>query len=139
ADLLHRISFIEKAGTGIKRMREAAREQGCPEPAFTEDGFFTAVFFPDPEVRTQIVAPPEEATAEVTPEVTTEVTVPGKYRGSTGEVPGKYRGSYCGSPPVARSHGGGDETTRDPGGSWTEARGPLSRSLSAAGPRARKH
>src|SRR6185312_8529774 len=93
ADLLHRISFIEKAGTGIKRMREAAREQGCPEPAFTEDGFFTAVFFPDPEVRTQIVAPPEEATAEVTPEVTTEVTVPGKYRGSTGEVPGKYRGS----------------------------------------------
>jgi ATP-dependent DNA helicase RecG len=74
ADLLHRISFIEKAGTGIKRMREAAREQGCPAPDFTEDGFFTAVFFPNPEVRAQLVTAPEEATPEVTPEVTTEVT-----------------------------------------------------------------
>jgi ATP-dependent DNA helicase RecG len=72
ANLLHRISFIEKAGTGIKRMREAAREQGCPEPAFTENGFFTVVFFPNPEVRAQIAAPGEEVTPEVTPEVTGE-------------------------------------------------------------------
>ncbi len=38
ADLLHRIEFIEKAGTGIRRMRGEAREQGCsatesPPPA----------------------------------------------------------------------------------------------------------
>jgi ATP-dependent DNA helicase RecG len=69
ADLLHRISFIEKAGTGINRMRDAAREQGCPEPAFTENGFFTAVFFPNPEVKAQVTAPPEEVTPEVTGEV----------------------------------------------------------------------
>ena len=24
--------FIEKAGTGIKRIRDEVREQGCPEP-----------------------------------------------------------------------------------------------------------
>lgn len=87
ADLLHRISFIEKAGTGIKRMRDTAREQGCPEPAFAEDGFFTAGFFPNPEVRAQIATRSEEATPEVTPEVTGEVT---------GEVPGKLpRKSPC--------------------------------------------
>jgi ATP-dependent DNA helicase RecG len=51
ADLLHRIAFIEKAGTGIRRMREGAREQGYPEPEFSADGFFTAVFRPIPVVR----------------------------------------------------------------------------------------
>jgi len=76
ADLLHRISFIEKAGTGIKRMRDTAREQGCPEPAFTEDGFFTAVFFPNPEVRARIAT---------------------RSEGATEEVPGKYHGSHHGS------------------------------------------
>lgn len=53
ADLLHRIDFIEKAGTGIKRIREEARGQGCPEPVFEETGFVTATFFPNPEVRAQ--------------------------------------------------------------------------------------
>ncbi len=51
ADLLHRIDFIEKAGTGIKRIRDEARAQGCPEPVFEETGFFTAIFRPNPEVR----------------------------------------------------------------------------------------
>jgi ATP-dependent DNA helicase RecG len=50
ADLLHRIAFIEKAGTGIRRMREGAREQGYPVPDFSADGFFTAVFRPLPAV-----------------------------------------------------------------------------------------
>ncbi len=50
ADLLHRIEFIEKAGTGIKRIRDEARAQGCPEPAFEASGFFTATFLPNPEV-----------------------------------------------------------------------------------------
>ena len=57
ADLLHRITFIEKAGTGINRMREDAREQGCPAPAFEENGFFTAIFRPNPEVRAQAGTP----------------------------------------------------------------------------------
>jgi ATP-dependent DNA helicase RecG len=57
ADLLHRITFIEKAGTGINRMREDAREQHCPAPIFEENGFFTAIFRPNPEVRAQAGTP----------------------------------------------------------------------------------
>ncbi len=51
ADLLHHIDFIEKAGTGIRRIRNEARAQGCPEPKFEANGFFTATFRPNPEVR----------------------------------------------------------------------------------------
>lgn len=57
ADMLHRIEFIEKAGTGIKRIRDEVREQGCPEPRFEETGFFTATFYPNPEVRAQAGTP----------------------------------------------------------------------------------
>jgi ATP-dependent DNA helicase RecG len=46
ADLLHRIDFIEKAGTGIKRMREGAVSSGYPEPEFKVGSFFDAVFYP---------------------------------------------------------------------------------------------
>lgn len=49
ADLLHRIDFIEKAGTGIGRIRDEARAEGCPEPAFEVTGFVTATFFPTPK------------------------------------------------------------------------------------------
>lgn len=56
---------------GIRRMRDTARDQGCPEPAFSENSFFTAVFFPDPEVRAQFAE--EAATPEVTPEVDPEI------------------------------------------------------------------
>ena len=64
ADLLHRIEFIEKAGTGIRRIRDEAREQGCPEPEFKIRGaFFVVVFRPDPEVR----ALEDQVTGEVTP------------------------------------------------------------------------
>jgi ATP-dependent DNA helicase RecG len=51
ADLLHRIDFIEKAGTGIKRIRDDMRAQGCPEPDFEVNGFFTAIFRPNPGIR----------------------------------------------------------------------------------------
>lgn len=71
ADLLHRIEFIEKAGTGIRRIRDEAREQGCPEPEFKVRGtFFVVVFRPDPEVR----ALEDQVTGQVTPQVTGEVT-----------------------------------------------------------------
>ncbi len=46
ADLLHRIDFIEKAGTGIQRMKEAARDHLCPPPVFNVDGFFNIKFKP---------------------------------------------------------------------------------------------
>jgi ATP-dependent DNA helicase RecG len=66
ADLLHRITFIEKAGTGIKRIQDEVRARGCPERVFENTGFFTATFFPDPWVRAQAEA---QATAEVTGQV----------------------------------------------------------------------
>ena len=46
ADLFHRIGFIEKAGTGIPRMRQEALELGYPEPQFQIDGFFSVIFLP---------------------------------------------------------------------------------------------
>jgi ATP-dependent DNA helicase RecG len=75
ADLLHRIGFIEKAGTGIKRMRDEARDQGCAEPTFEVTGFFTATFFPDPEVRASAIEPGTQAiTAHVSTHVAMQVT-----------------------------------------------------------------
>lgn len=70
ADLVHRIGFIEKAGTGIRRIREDARTQGCPEPGFHAGGFFTATFRPNPEVRAGAdVHSAEPVTGEVTGEI----------------------------------------------------------------------
>jgi ATP-dependent DNA helicase RecG len=54
ADLLHRIDFIEKAGTGIRRIREEARAGGYPEPSFEANGFVTAIFRPNPDVRAMV-------------------------------------------------------------------------------------
>src|SRR3990170_4939279 len=81
ADLLHRIEFIEKAGTGIKRIRDEARAQGCPEPRFEETGFFTATFYPNPQVRAQAASQSVGSTGQVgtkyppsTPQVAPQVT-----------------------------------------------------------------
>jgi len=80
ADLLHRIDFIEKAGTGIRRIRDDVREQGCPEPEFETNGFFTVIFRPNPDVRAQVGAhdvplPPDrdQVTEHVTEQVTEQV------------------------------------------------------------------
>ena len=79
ADLLHRIALIEKAGTGIRRMREDARRHQCPEPKFTVNGFFTATFWPNieiarkitPEVTEQVGEQVgEQGSEQVTPQVT---------------------------------------------------------------------
>lgn len=67
ADLLHRISFIEKAGTGIRRIREDARAQGCPEPQFDVTGFVTATFFPNPAVRAQAEVQRPDSSREKSP------------------------------------------------------------------------
>jgi len=72
ADLLHRISFIEKAGTGIGRIRDEARAQGCPEPKFEVTGFFTAIFRPNPEVRAQAEA---QESGQVTEQVGTKLAL----------------------------------------------------------------
>jgi ATP-dependent DNA helicase RecG len=44
AGLLQRCKYVEKAGTGIQRMREGMREAGLPEPTFEFTPFFTVMF-----------------------------------------------------------------------------------------------
>ena len=51
ADLLHRVGFIEKAGSGIRHIRDGAKAAGYPEPAFDARSFVTVTFRPNPEVR----------------------------------------------------------------------------------------
>ena len=71
ADLLHRIAFIEKARTGIRRMRADAREHRCPSPAFAASTFFSVTFQPNPAARSGAAAAtePQGATPQVTPQV----------------------------------------------------------------------
>ena len=80
ADLLHRIDFIEKAGTGIRRIRNETRAQGCPDPEFEDNGFFTTTFRPNPEVWARVDVRSVEHTTmqdtmQGTMEVNTEVTM----------------------------------------------------------------
>ena len=72
ADLLHRIDFIEKAGTGIRRIRDGAKAVDCPEPAFEAGNFVTVTFRPNPEVR-QAAGDELGSTPQVTGEVAGEV------------------------------------------------------------------
>jgi len=43
AALLHRCNYIEKAGTGVQRMRDGMKEAGLLEPTFEFSGFFTII------------------------------------------------------------------------------------------------
>ena len=47
----NRINFIEKAGTGISRIRDDAQRQGCAEPEFDVGRFVAVTFRPNPKVR----------------------------------------------------------------------------------------
>jgi len=87
ADLLHRIGFIEKAGTGVKRIRDEAREGGYPEPIWEANGFVTTVFRPNPQVRAAAEAQTAGATGQVT------AHVPDKRPATTRQVPRKYPAS----------------------------------------------
>lgn len=49
ADLFSRIHKVERAGTGIRRMRKSLAEAGLAAPEFEIDGFFRAVFHRSPE------------------------------------------------------------------------------------------
>ena len=70
SDLLHRIDFVEKAGTGIRRIRDEASAQDCPEPQFEANSFVTVTFRPNPEVRAEAEERPMDRVAgEVTGEV----------------------------------------------------------------------
>ena len=72
----HRIDFIEKAGTGIRRIRDGAKAVDCPEPAFEAGNFVTVTFRPNPEVRRAAGvnwARPRKLPPQVTGEVAGEV------------------------------------------------------------------
>jgi ATP-dependent DNA helicase RecG len=45
ASMLHRIDYVERMGTGIGRMREAAKEAGVAEPIFENDALFRVIFY----------------------------------------------------------------------------------------------
>ncbi len=78
ADLLHRIDFIEKAGTGVKRIRDEARDGGYPEPEWQANGFTTAIFRPSAEAR---------ASAQAEPGLQVAGQVPDKYPSSAPQAP----------------------------------------------------
>jgi predicted HTH transcriptional regulator len=60
---------LEQIETGIRRIRDEVREQGCPEPELETNGFFNAIFRPNPDVR-----------AKVTGQVTHEIVLKDKNR-----------------------------------------------------------
>ena len=84
ADLLHRIGFIEKASTGVKRIRDEARAGGYPEPVWEANGFTTAIFRPNPEVRAAAEAPASGLPAASSLQVAGRM--PDKYPTSTRQV-----------------------------------------------------
>ncbi|MFN8624868.1 MAG: ATP-binding protein [Candidatus Binatia bacterium] len=86
ADLLHRIDFIEKAGTGIKRIRDEAREGGYPEPVWETNGFTTAIFRPNPAVRAAANRPGPSGDQAGTKWAPSAPQVPPKYPPSTSQV-----------------------------------------------------
>jgi ATP-dependent DNA helicase RecG len=48
AGMLHRIGYIEQMGTGIERMRNAAKNAGVAEPEFELNNFFKVTFKRNP-------------------------------------------------------------------------------------------
>jgi len=55
ADLFFRMDKVEKAGTGIQRMRDKMKEAGLPPPKFTMDSFFiVGLGRPNPQVTPQV-------------------------------------------------------------------------------------
>ena len=57
------LDILLQEGEGT--MRDDAHDQGCPGPLFEENGFFTAIFYPNPKVRAQAGMGPEPSTAQV--------------------------------------------------------------------------
>ncbi len=45
ADLLHRVGYVEKAGTGILRMKKIMEKRGLPKPEIEITSFFTITFY----------------------------------------------------------------------------------------------
>ncbi len=61
--------FWRQGAVTQKLSRDEAHDPGCPEPIFEENGFFTAIFHPNPKVRAQADTRQELGTAQVPPQV----------------------------------------------------------------------
>lgn len=74
ADLFHRMDKGERAGTGIRRMNEAMKAAGQPQPEFSF-GTFCTITFKRPDFSTEVGLIPESKSLAdpVTGEVTGEV------------------------------------------------------------------
>ena len=86
ADLFARLHKVERAGTGIQRMKDAMVEAGLREPEFETNGFFRAIFrrSPDFALKRKNTAHPQ---------------VPLKYPSSTPQAADKLRLlGFCGTP-----------------------------------------
>jgi ATP-dependent DNA helicase RecG len=62
AQLLYDVGYIEKFGTGIRRMREEMKSHGLREPVFAEEGEFFKVTFYGPGERILDLAKPQRGT-----------------------------------------------------------------------------
>ncbi|MEA3255186.1 MAG: helix-turn-helix domain-containing protein [Candidatus Altiarchaeota archaeon] len=60
AGLLYDTDYIEKWGTGIRRMRDLMRNHGLPQPGFEERGMFFKVTFHGPKDRILDLIKPED-------------------------------------------------------------------------------
>ena len=59
ADLMARAGYIEKMGTGIKKMRGLVKAEGLPPIKFEFDSFTTVTFYRKPLFRDNLIKPPE--------------------------------------------------------------------------------
>jgi ATP-dependent DNA helicase RecG len=90
ASMFFRIDFIEQMGTGIGRMRDAARKANVAEPTFEFDGFFKVTFKKNaadamsPSCVSQAIASGDQAvaTADRKTEILTYIKTKGKASSS---------------------------------------------------------
>ena len=63
ATVLYQITYLEKWGSGIKRIMDACKAEGSPQPFWSEDGGYTVVTFPMNKLNGRIVTPNEPQNA----------------------------------------------------------------------------
>jgi ATP-dependent DNA helicase RecG len=74
ATLLHRCNYVERAGTGIQRMREGMKEASLLEPTFEFSGFFTTIL-----QRNKVVEKKAEGGLEVSADRMQRMLIVAKY------------------------------------------------------------
>ena len=68
ATVLYQITYLEKWGSGIKRIMDACKAENSPQPFWSEEGGYTVVTFPMNKLNGRIVTPnePQNVTQNVT-------------------------------------------------------------------------